>query len=310
MFALDQDCCARGGAPACPSAVPMGAITAFGVRADSAPVGAIQLGAVRAAGPYFLDGRAQRFDGNNRLARLIVPISGAANIICDGRSQRVDSGQAALVVGQQSIACHGDMDSATMVLELSRAVIQERCFVKYREARRLASMIYTIDRSEICGGIGDALESASRLLTFHFEKDATNASLIGEALIDGLVAELRDATVAGLFPASGSVTRALAMLESASRPVDAHELVRAAGITLPNLRRNVRECTGSTLVTLLQDAELERARSWLSSDREARSIEQIAKVCGFSRTESFARAYRRRYEETPTQTRMRLFAPS
>lgn len=310
MLALRTDCISPGGSAAPDAAVAAGVCgsTLFGVGSRIARAGSMQLDAVTARWQVWPVGGVQVFDADHRMARLVVPLAGAATLSSAGRAWSVAMGETLLFAEPRDAQCEWSGGAVGLVFEIGRSALQERCFVRWREPRRLAAMAHVFDGLTSREGIGPALVAFSALLTFRFARERQGADRIGGELLEGLVDALRQTRKPGLFPVVGSVDRVLAALDDAAAPLDDESLARAARITLPNLRRNVRDCTGMTLMKLAQDAWLDRSRVWLSSDREARSIEQIAQACGFTRTMSFARAYRRRFGETPTQTRVSIFA--
>jgi len=109
------------------------------------------------------------------------------------------------------------------------------------------------------------------------------------------------------IPASASVRRAMDHLHQGSAlDCTAEQLAGVAGVTLPVLRRNFKNCLGLTLTQFMLEARLQWARERLGSNTESRSIAELAAVIGLSGVR-FSRVYQRIFGETPTRTRMRAF---
>lgn len=111
------------------------------------------------------------------------------------------------------------------------------------------------------------------------------------------------------FPVARSVQRAIDHVRA--NPHDGlsiHDLAQAAGVTAGTLRRNFRTCLGVSVTQLVQQIRLEWVRSRLESATESRSIGELSLAAGFGASGMLARAYQRRFGETPSQTRARAFA--
>jgi AraC-like DNA-binding protein len=87
--------------------------------------------------------------------------------------------------------------------------------------------------------------------------------------------------------------------------LEAATLVNATGVSESTLRRAVLAETGMQLSGFVLNIRLDQAHAWLSSNRESRSQRRIAQALGFNSAAAFARAYKRRFGETMTMTRLR-----
>lgn len=95
------------------------------------------------------------------------------------------------------------------------------------------------------------------------------------------------------------------VLAHIQRPIEVAELVAVTGVSVSTLRRAVEAEAGAYLVQFITDIKLDQARAWLSTNRESRSVAQIAAALGFVSTNAFARGYRKRFGESATETRRR-----
>jgi AraC-like DNA-binding protein len=110
-----------------------------------------------------------------------------------------------------------------------------------------------------------------------------------------------------VVPTSGDITRRARafVIAHIARELDAPSLMRATGVGERALRGAILAETGLRLAGFVLGLRLDRARAWLSSDRESRSQQQIARALGFRSSAAFGRAYRRRFGETMAATRLR-----
>lgn len=85
--------------------------------------------------------------------------------------------------------------------------------------------------------------------------------------------------------------------------MSALELVEATGLSESTLRRAILAETGLQLAPFVMNIKLDQVRSWLSSNRESRSLGRIATAVGMRSASALSRAYARRFGETISQTR-------
>jgi AraC-like DNA-binding protein len=193
----------------------------------------------------------------------------------------------------------GDRAAEIVSLRIPRLALQAEIFGRCGVPRRVARVNAGLGKTMAT----DNIRSLSALLRQQPGSEAVR-NAFAAALIEGVVARERDEAI---FPVAQSVQRALARLTlRGEAPALLDDLVRAAGVTYLPLRRAVKETTGVPLTRLLQDAQLDWARSRLQSNQESRALGALAEACGF-RQAAFSRAYQRRFGETPTQTRTRAF---
>ncbi len=88
------------------------------------------------------------------------------------------------------------------------------------------------------------------------------------------------------------------------RRLTADDLVGATGVSESTLRRALHAQGGETLSQFMLAIRLDQARAWLATNRESRTQGEIAAALGFRSASAFGRAYRRRFGETMSQTRI------
>ena len=89
-------------------------------------------------------------------------------------------------------------------------------------------------------------------------------------------------------------------------PIQLSEMAECASISVRALQNGFRRFRNTTPMEYLRDYRLNMSRQKLESDRDADlNITQIASSCGFSHLSKFAKCYRQRFGETPSETRKR-----
>jgi AraC-like DNA-binding protein len=93
------------------------------------------------------------------------------------------------------------------------------------------------------------------------------------------------------------------LAEHAARDVTLDDVVAAVGVSVRALQNGFRRYRRTTPMQFLRDRRLARARAaLLADDASSRGVAAIAFDSGFSDVSRFARYYRERYGETPSQT--------
>ena len=99
------------------------------------------------------------------------------------------------------------------------------------------------------------------------------------------------------------VLEAVRLMEAnLEEPLPTLELALAAGISLRELERLFRRWLGTTPGAYYRQLRLERARSLLQ--QSAHSVTEIALACGFGSLASFSRAYKARFGQPPSASRV------
>lgn len=99
-------------------------------------------------------------------------------------------------------------------------------------------------------------------------------------------------------------SRLVATLERrCGEPEGVEEMCRAAGVSLPEARRLVRERLGRTLVEELARLRVARAKTLLADDNA--KVGEIAKACGFGTRQALHLAFRKFEGRSPEEFRLR-----
>ncbi|MCW6533645.1 helix-turn-helix transcriptional regulator [Sphingomonas lycopersici] len=88
-----------------------------------------------------------------------------------------------------------------------------------------------------------------------------------------------------------------------ARPITVAEVATILGLSEAALRRAIVKETGERFARFVLDLRLDQARAWLSTNRESRSIAQIAAALGYRSQTAFSRSYRHRFGEAMSETR-------
>ena len=79
------------------------------------------------------------------------------------------------------------------------------------------------------------------------------------------------------------------------------DIAQAAGVSVRTLHRGFQQFRDTTPMALLRAVRLEQAREKLLAG-DADSVTDAAGACGVTHLSRFAREYRRRFGETPSET--------
>ncbi len=249
-----------------------------------------------------------RVAATTTLVHVIVPVSGAVIVVSSKETQRIAPGSALLFADRDRADCTWLAGSMGLILHISRKAVQAQNFVAGGGPRRLTACTFPFDCGDPDRGLGAGLVALGAAASVQFS-DKEESAAAGAALIAGLAEALSQSSRRDdIFPMVASVKGAIDRMCESPIAITLQELASAAGITLPVLQRNVRDHTGATLAKLLLDARLDWARECLGSQTELRAVADLARITGHRTAAVFIRAYHRRFGETPTQTRARLFA--
>lgn len=91
------------------------------------------------------------------------------------------------------------------------------------------------------------------------------------------------------------------MSASLAKPLSLTELAREAGISVHHFGRRFRERTGMTPLAYLTDLRMREARQLMRATDFP--ISHVAATCGYGNPAAFSAAYRRRFGQTPRETR-------
>lgn len=247
----------------------------------------LQLGTVIADVRSFTSQRSVRITPSANLVHVVIPLTGGMTAVMPQGAHRVAPGTALLLAQRERTDCVWFAGARGLVLHVSRTAIQAQAFAAFDEPRRLGNVTLLLDLNEPGSSFEAAIAPLSRL-----SPEGANAAM-GDATVAGLVDMLRlSEEAAGAFPIAASVKRAIDHLRHTSRTAcPPEQLACIAGVTLPVLRRNFKDCLGVTLTLFMLDARLEWARERLTSTRETRSIADLAAATGLNGVGVFTRAW-------------------
>lgn len=113
-------------------------------------------------------------------------------------------------------------------------------------------------------------------------------------------------------PAPGYVRNVEQYIRSnADQPLTLRDLAGVAGVSERTLQAGFRRFRQTTPMEYLRDYRLDLAHQGLVAGAAGgRSVTDIALTCGFNHLGKFAKCYRARFGETPSETRRRVLTPS
>lgn len=98
---------------------------------------------------------------------------------------------------------------------------------------------------------------------------------------------------------------------NADQSITLRDLAGIAGVSERTLQAGFRRYRQTTPMEYLRDHRLDLAHQGLTASAVGgRSVTDIALACGFNHLGKFAKCYRARFGETPSETRRRVLAPS
>lgn len=117
---------------------------------------------------------------------------------------------------------------------------------------------------------------------------------------------------AGFIPAAALIAGRAERFVRANigRRLRVADLVAATGASEEALRLAIQVQTGQALRDFIFGLRLDQAHAWLSSERELRSLREIAAALGFKYLGNLSRPYVERFGESMTQTRRRAVSAS
>lgn len=92
------------------------------------------------------------------------------------------------------------------------------------------------------------------------------------------------------------------IVQNFSKPIDVAGIAEATGTSVRSIFRYFQQVHGESPSLYLKRLRLERARTMLADGGTSRSVTEVALLCGFHSLGHFARAYRQRFGELPSDT--------
>jgi AraC-like DNA-binding protein len=243
------------------------------------------------------------------VVHLIIPLAGRMLVVADDLDMEVSAGMALLLARPERVECTWSAGMAALVIHLQRNRVQAHATRAFDTPCRLAGLSVGL-----AAGSNDPLGQAAATLLTRMEAASelrpSEAMKLEDIVMRALVDSVRGTTdPLGIFIVARSVKRAVDHVRThPEQPCTVEDLAAVAGVTVATLRRNFKSCLGAPITGFVQQTRLEWLRTRLGCETESRSIRELAEHLGFSAPGTLARAYQRRFDETPTQTRARAFA--
>jgi AraC-like DNA-binding protein len=244
-----------------------------------------------------------------------LPVSGCMEATVRGKSIVCDPYHGAIFcrpIAPETTLRHRK-PAAGLYLRLSQTAIMRQLGALLGEpATTLPEFAPTID---LGGGYGRSLAHQVLLAVKAFKQK-------GATLSDGIsVSEFEDWIVEKLLISQphdysaaiqrterrilpGDVRRAIDFMRAnLGAPIGIAEIVQASGISGRTLFAHFRDYHGISPIRYLRNARFDKVRDALMRARPEQSITEIAMACGFSHMGRFSVEYRRRFGESPSESR-------
>jgi len=272
------------------------------------------LGPIRLAASWVPEGACIQTATNADRFVLLLAIHGGALAVQEGQKIRVEPEHTGLLLPpERRGSVHILPTSTTLTLTVERAAVEAH-FHKLTHAP-LRAPLRCQGRVDVAEGPGAGL---ARLIQFFAQEMERPEGLLATAL---LRASLTDALLTALltctkptqdqiFAASarpvtpGLVRRAQAYIEAhVGDPITVTDIAQEIGVSVRALQASFAKYLGVSPHQHLTQWRLDLARRQLLDAEPNTSVAQIAAGAGFPHPSQFAAAYRRRFDETPVQTR-------
>ena len=208
------------------------------------------------------------------------------------------------------------LDTGSYVLAQAGLLEGYRCTIHYEHIAAfrevfpsidLRETLFVIDRERLscCGGVA-CTDLALEIIHLQQGLNLTNATahyMFHERLRSGDEQQMSGSHEPVGYTINGQVRETIILMErNLEEPLTLKEITQYIGISPRHLQRLFHYYTGKTPVQFYLDVRLDRARGLVTQTEL--SLVEIAGSCGFSRSETFSRAYRKRFGITPSKDRI------
>lgn len=247
-----------------------------------------------------------------RFFLLQIPLTGAAEIRCGGRTSETSPGRAAsLLSPTQPSVMRWRASCGQLILMLDRAPVEDA--VSALLGDEVGELVFA-PSVRLDSDFGRTLFAqvshlAARAETASRDCDPMLAR-IGDTIAQALIWNqdsnrrnrlLRSEDAAPLPPAR--IVRALDYLDDhLDEPLDIADLARHCGCSVRALQAAFQRHRGETVTAALETRRLALLRRHLLAGDAAHSVTELIHACGFSHLGRAALAYRRVYGERPSET--------
>jgi AraC-like DNA-binding protein len=247
------------------------------------------------------------FPGPKSNCQTVIVSERGQSLINNGRSELVTKrGDAAIMIGAGEGFFQSSAGDKRFVLQIDQSNLLEQFQGSGWTKRNSRETWARVDLSTLVG------RNFHRALHFIWQQRAPPNELLraayDEILLQGLVSLFGPVLSAGegatlLDPGSAYVQRASELIRArVGEPIRIAEIARDLGISPRHLQSGFRRYLGVTPHQFLRDCRLEQVHRMLSAGLPGLTATTIAYDCGFGHLGEFARAYRNRFGEAPSET--------
>jgi AraC-like DNA-binding protein len=234
---------------------------------------------------------------------------GTDRVVCDARQAAIASPT------REQCLFRSEADNARMQFVLSQTVLIDQLTALLGEPP--ANVPDFAPAIDLTSGHGRSL--AQYLLMAAVDLDRadsmlahpTTMGMFQQFIITGLLLSQPHSHFDSLLRLSGpiaphGVKRAIDYMEAnLAQPIVLADIVAAAGIPGRTLLQHFRDSSGTSPMRYVRDMRMARVRQDLLRAHDGESVTEIALRWGFNHLGRFAAEYRRRFGETPSETRRR-----
>jgi AraC-like DNA-binding protein len=244
---------------------------------------------------------------------LQIPLTGSASVRCGTETALVSPGKAASLLSPTLPTRMRWSDGCDkLILLIERGAMERQCELM---AGRPVDKVEFATAIDTASSLGHVLLGHARLMVEAVEAETAipgdYLARLGESLASLLLTAFPHSQRAALdraaLPAgSAAVRRAEAWIRAnIDRAFAVGDIAEAAGTSLRSLQEAIRREQGTTLTHMIEGIRLDGFRRALADNGNYRSVTEIAGAVGIGHLGRAAAAYRRRYGETPSETRRR-----
>ncbi|MBI3707141.1 MAG: AraC family transcriptional regulator [Proteobacteria bacterium] len=241
---------------------------------------------------------------------LQFTLRGECEIVCGARAVTLRRGSLLVMNPVRPYRKRWSADCRQLIVRIEKTLLQRRLAAALGRA---PAQTLEFDFAPVdAGGRGAMLSRFAEMIC----RDLDGERMVARPHVQPPVAETLCALLLATIdhnyreaiarPASPAAPRSVRRAEEFMRAHAAADLTldriaAAAGVSARTLHRGFRSFRATTPMAQLKTVRLDLARDALSHGRAA-TVTEIAAACGLDHLGKFARDYRRRYGETPSQT--------
>lgn len=246
-----------------------------------------------------------------RFYLLQIPLAGSARVRSGSQEVDVDVDSGTFLSPSQPVRMRWSGDCRKLLVQIERAAIE-----RLAEATLGQPIRRTLDFDAALDFARPAHATLRRLVMLLCD-DVEHGGGLGEGLVGGRFGEL---LLTGLIDhqrhnysdaierqklsiAPAHVRKAERfMREHVAEPIGLAEVAQAAGVSIRALQDGFRRFRDMTPLESLRAIRMEAARAELLAGANGETVTSVALKWGFTHLSRFAESYRRRFNETPSQT--------